>query len=389
MGDLHKVWEIKVLKKKALQDEARKILERIAKQVQPIMRKHNWRVKVLSEMYPKRKQLLGLNVGAGIEVKLALRRPDNEMEFNPFNEVLDTMLHELCHNAHGPHNASFYKLWDQLREECEELMTKGIIGSGEGFDLPGRRLGGFSRQPPLSSLRKTSLAAAENRQKLNSLLPSGPLRLGGDKNIMTALTPVQAAAMAAERRLQDEIWCASSSNRVDAEEESNCDVFETISLGGPSVPSSSSCSETCRKRGNSRSDGNLINLTSDVDSASPSVHDAMPGKRSRGTCSSSSSLFNNGHHEPYFSNHTAKNEHGDELLTWTCETCTLLNSAWALVCEACETLKPKDVSLKYKFWTCTFCTLENCVSQEKCSACDQWRYSRGPPLSTLPPNLGT
>ncbi|KAL9230003.1 hypothetical protein vseg_005406 [Gypsophila vaccaria] len=322
------------------------------------------------------------------------------------------MLHELCHNAHGPHNASFYKLWDQLRKECEELMSKGVIGSGEGFDLPGRRLGGFSRQPPLSSLRKTSLAAAENRQKLNSLLPSGPVRLGGDKNIMTSLSPVQAAAMAAERRLQDEIWCASSSNTGDAEEESNSDVFETISLGGPSVPSSSSCSGTCRKRSTGSSDGKLIDLTSDVVSTSTSVHDAMPSKRPRGTCTSSSSSFSKGHPEPKLSNHattnkcgddsfsrghpepklsnhSATNKCGDVSVSWTCETCTLLNPALALVCEACETLKPKDVSLKYKFWSCTFCTLENSISQEKCSACDQWRYSRGPPLSALPPNLGT
>ena len=49
-GDLNKVWEIKVLKRKAKQDQAKQILERIAKQVQPIMRKHDWRVKVLSEM---------------------------------------------------------------------------------------------------------------------------------------------------------------------------------------------------------------------------------------------------------------------------------------------------------------------------------------------------
>ena len=32
------------------------------------------------------------------------------------DQILDTMLHELCHNAYGPHNASFYKLWDELRK---------------------------------------------------------------------------------------------------------------------------------------------------------------------------------------------------------------------------------------------------------------------------------
>lgn len=90
-------------------------------------------------------------------------------------------------------------------------MAKGITGTSAGFDLPGRRLGGFSHQPPVSSLRQSALAAAEKRARLGSLLPSGPKRLGGDSTIMDALSPVQAAAMAAERRLQDDIWCGSQS----------------------------------------------------------------------------------------------------------------------------------------------------------------------------------
>lgn len=65
---------------------------------------------------PKNRALLGLNVGGGIHVKLRLRRADRDEEFLPFHEVLDTMLHELCHNVHGPHNASFYKLWDEIRK---------------------------------------------------------------------------------------------------------------------------------------------------------------------------------------------------------------------------------------------------------------------------------
>ncbi|MBA0752137.1 hypothetical protein Gogos_001003 [Gossypium gossypioides] len=116
LGDLHKVWEIKALKRKPGEEEAKIILEKIAKQVQPIMRKHKWRVKLLSEFCPNNPALLGLNVGAGIHVKLRLRRPNRDWDFYPFDQVLDTMLHELCHNAHGPHNASFYKLWDELRK---------------------------------------------------------------------------------------------------------------------------------------------------------------------------------------------------------------------------------------------------------------------------------
>lgn len=90
-------------------------------------------------------------------------------------------------------------------------MAKGITGTGQGFDLPGKRLGGFSRQPPLPLLRQKALAAAENRSRLGEMLPSGPKRLGGDNSIKAALSPIQAAAMAAERRLLDDVWCGSES----------------------------------------------------------------------------------------------------------------------------------------------------------------------------------
>ena len=111
-------------------------------------------------------------------------------------------------------------------QECEELMAKGITGTAEGFDLSGRRLGGFSRQPPVSALRQTALAAAQKRARLGSLLPSGPKRLGGDSSIMDALSPIQAAAMAAERRLQDDIWCGSHNSEASEDVESSSDLSD-------------------------------------------------------------------------------------------------------------------------------------------------------------------
>ncbi|KAJ1405867.1 WLM domain [Sesbania bispinosa] len=177
---------------------------------------------------PANPSLLGLNIGPGAEVKLRLRRPNCEWDFFPYEQILDTMLHELCHNEHGPHNAQFYNLLDEIRKECEELMVKGITGTGKGFDLSGRRLGGFSRQPPSSSLRQTALAAAESRAQHRALLPSGPQCLGGDNNIKSALSPIQAAAMAAERRLHDDMWCGSKSAGGDTH------IQENTSSSGPS-----------------------------------------------------------------------------------------------------------------------------------------------------------
>ncbi|RDX63242.1 hypothetical protein CR513_58352, partial [Mucuna pruriens] len=414
VGDLNKVWEIRALKRKPSTDEATKMLEKIAKQVQPIMRKHNWRVKLLSEfwylatpftcLFPNNPRLLGLNVGGGIHVKLRLRRPNRDLDFYPFNQVLDTMLHELCHNAHGPHNANFYKLWDELRKECEELMSKGITGAGEGFDLPGRRLGGYSRQPPLPSLRKTALAAAEKRAQLGSLLPSGPNRLGGDSVIMKALSPVQAAAMAAERRLQDDIWCGSQSCENLDHEDDDYEVVKNIVHKGKNVGSSriadnsSLPSNLLSRKRNQATDSSLpVNSSSstpkfvDLTMDSPknkSVTEHQTGSKRR-CCGSESISHSQSNSQAGSSSANLSSVSGQPSGMWECTMCTLLNKSLAPICELCGTQQPKDVSSKYNTWSCKFCTLENNVKLDKCSACDQWRYSNGAPVSTRVPNLGT
>lgn len=128
LNDLNKVWEVKPLKK-VREDEAREILENVAKQVQPIMRKRKWKVRVLSEFCPSNPSLLGLNVGGGAEVKLRLRRPNNEWDFFPYEQILDTMLHELCHNEFGPHNADFYNRLDEIRK----VLEKDLIFVGDDW----------------------------------------------------------------------------------------------------------------------------------------------------------------------------------------------------------------------------------------------------------------
>ena len=82
---------------------------------------------------------MGLNVGKGIEVKLRLRRDGRDLDFIPYEEVLDTMLHELCHNERGPHDAQFYKLWDELRKVrgllCILMFRQGVLCTSGGITL--------------------------------------------------------------------------------------------------------------------------------------------------------------------------------------------------------------------------------------------------------------
>ncbi|KAK9824520.1 hypothetical protein WJX72_011052 [[Myrmecia] bisecta] len=213
LTDPYKVQDIKILQKRRDSNKAVELLQKVACQVQPVMRTRCFRVPLLSEFDPRNPNLLGLNVGGGggstQEIKLRLRRA-GDGDFYPYESVLGTMLHELTHNNISPHNASFYKLLDELTEECEDFMTKGITGSGAGFDVPGMgRLGGKGfmpvHNPPTHRLRDTIVKAAEERTKLQQLMHPGPRRLGG-AGALQGLTPAQAAARAAERRAQDSVW---------------------------------------------------------------------------------------------------------------------------------------------------------------------------------------
>ncbi|CAN6164795.1 unnamed protein product [Urochloa humidicola] len=308
------------------------------------MRRHKWRVKVLSEFSPRNPRLLGLNVGAGVEVKLRLRRDGRDHDFIPYEEVLDTMLHELCHNARGPHDAQFYKLWDELRKECEELVSKGITGTGQGFDGTGRRVGGFTIHPPPPAIRQATLAAAQKRARNGALLPSGPRKLGGNSDIMSALSPVQAAAMAAERRMHDDLWCGShDQSGIDD------DSDDIIILSEPP--------NMTRKDGKTTK-GSCSNTSAESSSSSGIHTTARDGSSSFWTSDA------------------------DDNSKWECGACTLLNQPLAPICEVCGTAKPKIAKAKYMTWSCKFCTLENSTKLDKCSACDHWRYSYGPPVAT-------
>jgi hypothetical protein len=158
------VWEIKTQGKKGTSKEddarARELLERTAWQVQPIMRKRGWRVGVLLEMPAKVRDRLGDNYNRGERVRLKLRRDDGAWE--AYEQVLAVMLHELVHNDIGPHDGKFFALLAELEKECEDLMARGVGGTGAGFDAKGTRLGhrgGWggsrpgTRRPPPSTPR--------------------------------------------------------------------------------------------------------------------------------------------------------------------------------------------------------------------------------------------
>ncbi|KAK0667164.1 putative Fe2+/Zn2+ regulated transporter [Cercophora samala] len=159
------------------QDEALHMLKRIASVVKPIMRVRHWKVGQLCEFYPEQYNLLGLNYNRGQRILLRLRYAEDRNQFLPFEQVMDTMLHELSHIVHGPHDHVFHALWNQLREELEGLFMKGY--TGEGFLSKGHKLGG---QVPYSEIQRITRIEAERRkaEKEASRKKSGH-KLGGSK----------------------------------------------------------------------------------------------------------------------------------------------------------------------------------------------------------------
>ncbi|PQE22678.1 hypothetical protein CJF31_00001601 [Rutstroemia sp. NJR-2017a BVV2] len=145
-------------------DEALHTLRKISSLVKPIMRARSWRVGTLAEFYPDQTNLLGINENRGQKICLRLRYPGDQNQFLPLEQVVDTMLHELCHNEIGPHNQQFHAMWDQLRKEYEGLLSKGY--TGEGFLSDGKRLGG--RRVPRHEARRLARIAAEKRQVRSS-----------------------------------------------------------------------------------------------------------------------------------------------------------------------------------------------------------------------------
>ncbi|KAG8926304.1 hypothetical protein FRC02_008985 [Tulasnella sp. 418] len=321
------VHEITHLKSKPREKEALEYLKRVASLVKPIMRKHNWHLPVLAEFYPNNPGLLGVNINGGQKICLRLRPHFDDSAFLQEHEVVGTMLHELTHNVHGPHDQAFYKFLSTLEDEYDALQRSGY--AGEGFYSKGTRVGeGVSHNLPLHLAREKALQAAEKRRQVALVLTGGG-KLGGQRR--SAKSPRELAAEAAERRAKDEKTCGSGAEGIREAELAEQDSIkeqveerdsspEIILLDGPPVASSSKKVITDAGVSKSRPRNTTQNTSL--------------GSKRAGIALSSGS------------------QHTSLTGEWTCDICTLTNTPIALQCDACGTTRPiKSES----GWVCLFC----------------------------------
>lgn len=169
------------------EEHARGLLEQLATHsgFYAAMKRRNFRVGVLAEMYPEGKVgkdpvcVMGYNVNAGAEIHLRLRTDDLQ-GFRPMHKIFEVLAHELAHNKHGDHGPEFKQLMLDIQTEAETLdwnySTKGrTLATGEAAAnyVPGsrRRLAGIVAEARTQNRRIGTAAnsrlirEAEDRQR--------------------------------------------------------------------------------------------------------------------------------------------------------------------------------------------------------------------------------
>ncbi|KAK3394646.1 WLM domain-containing protein [Podospora didyma] len=323
-------------------------LKKIASLVKPIMRPRGWHVGQLAEFYPSERNLLGLNVNRGEKILLRLRYPGDRNQFLPFEQVVDTMLHELSHIVYGPHDAKFHALWDTLRKEHEDLTFKGY--TGEGFLSDGKRLGG--RRMPLHEVRRLTRAAAEKRAVLSSgsgrKLGGAPPRPGEDiRNVIVNAIERRNKTLQgcgntnhSEREIQDISDSATRNGfKTQAEEDAANEAAIAQALWELVQEDEKA------KHGSSYIPPSAANPAG----TSGHIHGAQNGYNSSFLPNDESSRKANPPSPPPIPNATKPTPEPtptEPADIWACNVCTLHNPSNFLSCDACGTSRPAAATQK-------------------------------------------
>jgi DNA-dependent metalloprotease WSS1 len=354
-------------------------------------------------------------VNKGQKIYLRLRYPGDQNQFLPQEQVVDTMLHELSHNVHGPHDDKFNALWNQLREEYEGLVRKGY--TGEGFLSQGRQLGG--KRIPRHEAQRIARIAAEKRRNLSAgsgqRLGGAPVPVGRDiRNVILD---------AIENRSSITRGCGSGNNRSEKEvkaitdkashngfrtkaeeDEANDQAIaqalwelvqeeEKEKYGESYVPPSAENpwgNGYMSVKDNPRSVRNPSSVATDGFAASTSAlartSQARPISRSvskNPTTANSSKSTASANQQP------AVSEPQD---FWACQICTCHNPITFLCCDACTTERPADIKVvrapiarpnnttkrqmsKPDTWICHNCGTEMSHDWWTCSTCSTMKLS--------------
>ncbi len=120
------------------------------------------------------KCLLGWNRNFGQRIALRLRTNDLK-SFRNYGSIVNTLIHELTHNVFGPHDEKFWKLFNELNHEYDNIhRARGystgapIQASVTAAPTSGKIGGSRILSPTSEQLREARIRALENPNKPNS-----------------------------------------------------------------------------------------------------------------------------------------------------------------------------------------------------------------------------
>ncbi|TLD27314.1 hypothetical protein PspLS_04553 [Pyricularia sp. CBS 133598] len=348
------------LKNLSRQEDALHILKRLASMVKPIMRARGWRVRQLAEFYPDQQNLLdqlsdsiaslqtadkvpGLNVNRTHKILVRLRHPGDVNQFLPFEEVTDTLLHELAHIVHGPHDSKFHALWDQLRDEHEGLLRSGY--TGDGFLSVGHKLGG--RRIPMDEARRIARVAAERRRAERGDVGR---RLGG-RAPRPGEKIREVIANAAGRRQTSLKGCGNTKHGEgeirQIEEAASQNGFRTKAEEDKANEDAIAQAlwELVQEDKKARLGASFVppeGVSDDLVVTGETMTDDEPRRAGHDSLKRAGPSHDLGEVPPL--KRPAASEKTGMNVQWTCTTCTLINAPGNVRCEICEHPRPKQAA---------------------------------------------
>ena len=161
-------------------------------------RARGWKVQSC-EMQPQQRDRVGDNLNMGQRVRLKLRK-NNSGDWFDYDHVVLVMLHELCHNDIGPHNAKFFKLPTITVEQTRPReLAEAARGSTRRSETGAQGRLGWNRDA------RSAVAAAEAARRAGyqvAMDPRGQKTGRGGRRATAG--PEGGGAAAAERRLSAE-----------------------------------------------------------------------------------------------------------------------------------------------------------------------------------------
>ncbi|KFY01634.1 hypothetical protein V490_00826 [Pseudogymnoascus sp. VKM F-3557] len=316
-------------------------LQRAASLVKPLMRAHNFKVGLLAEFLPKERGLLGLNTGGGRIINVRLRHATDPTQFFTFNMIMDTMLHELCHNRFGPHDANFHALWDQLRDEFSALMQSGFTGDAfrsQGYFFGNKKIRGDEAR------RIARTAVADYRMKLSltgnpKLTGAGPKPSIGMNGMAKGgaferVVAVRGCGCDMPKAEQKALVAAASVNVIKsrAREDDASEVAIQEALW--EIAQKDRATSPKQKVASQSSASNRCGSLSTNHPSSSHAYDAssQPSKSY-----DSDSEYSE---DPSLSKPPPQYVQLIDEEFWQCETCTLINKEEDVYCDACATARP-------------------------------------------------